>query len=529
MKANMYGTPTDCFSIGLTVASVGAQVGTALVTDPARRSFSELLGVVPDAAAHDPADARVTAVCTDSRQVTPGSLFIAIKGFSADGHRYVADAVGRGAAAIVYEEPATADELPAPVAAARVPDSRRAAALLATEFHRWPSKELALVGVTGTNGKTTVACFLESIFSAAGRAVGAVTTVGRRIAGESLPAPCTTPHSAELQELLRRMVDAGVTHAAMEVSSHALALDGVLGCKFDAAVFTNLTRDHLDFHGSLDEYLAAKCRLFSEYAEAAGPEKRMVGILNADDAAAEHIARRAACPVTTYGIEADAAVRARDIELTATGSTFALCTPDGEIPLHVPAAGRFNVYNAAAAAVCALAMGVEGDAVQAGLGSAPAVPGRFEFVREGQGFSVVVDYAHTPDGLRNVLRSARPITEGRLLCVFGCGGDRDRTKRPVMGEVATRLADFVIVTSDNPRSEDPRAIIDEILAGAGSSQYAVEPDREAAIKQAMAMARAGDTVVIAGKGHETYQQFRDHTVHFDDREVARQVLRASRG
>ncbi|MFQ5808413.1 MAG: UDP-N-acetylmuramoyl-L-alanyl-D-glutamate--2,6-diaminopimelate ligase, partial [Armatimonadota bacterium] len=311
--------------------------------------------------------------------------------------------------------------------------------------------------------------------------------------------------------------------------SHALALDGVLGCKFDAAVFTNLTRDHLDFHGTLDEYLAAKCRLFSEYAEAAGPEKRMVGIVNADDAAAEHIMRRATCAVTTYAIEADATVRACDIEVTATGSAFAVCTADGELPLCLPAPGRFNVYNAAAAATCALAMGVEGDAVQAGLRSAPAVPGRFEFVREGQDFSVVVDYAHTPGGLREVLRSAWPITGGRLLCAFGCGGDRDRTKRPIMGEVVSRLADFAIVTSDNPRSEEPQAIIDEIVAGIEGSQYAVEPDRAAAIKQAIEMAQPGDTVVIAGKGHETYQQFRDHTIHFDDREVARQVLRASRG
>jgi len=490
-------------------------------------TFSELLAVLPDAAMHGPVDSDVTAVATDSRQVTPGALFVAIRGSATDGHKYIDDALGRGAAAIVYEDPSTAARLDVGVAAARVTSSRRAAALLATEFYGCPSADLALVGVTGTNGKTTVTCFLESIFRVAGKNAGAITTVGRRIGGEQLPAPCTTPHSVELQELLRRMVRARVTHVAMEVSSHALALDGVLGCKFDAAVFTNMTRDHLDFHGTIEQYLAAKCRLFSEYAEAARPEKCMVGIVNADDDAAERIIQQAACPITTYGIQRDAAVRVSDIEMTAAGSTFALHAAAGTLPLRLPAVGRFNVYNAAAAAACALEMGFEHEVVTTGLESAPPVPGRFEFVREGQDFSVIVDYAHTPDGLRNVLQSARRITANRLLCVFGCGGDRDRTKRPIMGQIATRLADFAVLTSDNPRSEEPVAIIDEIVPGINGAGYAIEPDREAAIKRAIEMAQPGDAVVIAGKGHEIYQEIGDSRIHFDDREVARRILRAS--
>lgn len=500
----------------------------AVVTDSTCRAFSELLTVVPGAIRRGDVDGRVRAVCTDSRHVTPGALFVAIKGFVTDGHEYIDDALRRGAVAVVYEDASAAARVPAEVAAARVTNSRRAAALIATEFYRCPSAELTLVGVTGTNGKTTVTRFLESIFDAALKRAGAITTVGRRIGDESISAPCTTPHSVELQQLLRRMVAAGVTHAAMEVSSHALALDGVLGCKFDAAVFTNLTRDHLDFHGTIEQYLAAKCRLFSEYADAAAPQKRMVGIVNADDPAAERVIRRAKCPVTTYAIDCDADVRAHGAAMTVAGSSFVLRGPDWELPVRLPAPGRFNVYNATAAAACALELGLAREAVQVGLESAPPVPGRFELIREGQDFCVIVDFAHTPDGLRNVLQSARAITQGRVLCVFGCGGDRDRSKRPIMGEIAGRLADLAIVTSDNPRSEAPSAIIDEIVAGIQGTGYAIEADREAAIGQAIQTAEAGDTVVIAGKGHETYQVFRDRTIHFDDREVARRMLRASR-
>jgi UDP-N-acetylmuramoyl-L-alanyl-D-glutamate--2,6-diaminopimelate ligase len=497
-----------------------------VVTDCTGKPFNELLAALPDAVPEGAVDRAVTSVCTDSREVTPGALFVAIKGFSADGHRYIADAVRRGAAAIVYEDPAAISEIGPDLGAAGVGDSRQAAALLATEFYGHPSTELTLVGVTGTNGKTTVTCFLESIFQAARRTTGAITTVGRRIGGEHLPAPCTTPHSVELQELLRRMVDAGVTHAAMEVSSHALALDGVLGCKFDAGVFTNLSVEHLDLHKTLDEYLAVKCRLFSEYADAAAPEKQMVGVVNADDDAAERIVGQARCPVTTYGIEKQADIRVRNIEMSAEGSRFVLSGLDCNLPVRLPTPGRFNLYNAAAAGACALALGLEHEAVTRGLDSVAPVPGRFEFIREGQEFSVIVDYGHTPDGLRNVLQTARSITAKRLICVFGCGGDRDRTKRPIMGETASQLADFAIVTSDNPRSEEPTDIIDEIVGGIEGTQYVTEPDREAAIGQAIAMAQPGDTVIIAGKGHETYQEFHDGRIHFDDREVARRMLRA---
>ncbi|MFQ6131129.1 MAG: UDP-N-acetylmuramoyl-L-alanyl-D-glutamate--2,6-diaminopimelate ligase [Armatimonadota bacterium] len=488
--------------------------------------LNRLLAQTPDVRLAGDRHTPITAICMDSRQARPGCLFVAVRGLTTDGHRFIPEAVRAGAAAVAYEDETAVAALGEDVVRLHVPDTRRFAALAATAFYGTPSAELTLIGVTGTNGKTTVTHLLEAIFRAAGASTGLIGTLGRRIGGQSLPAERTTPEAPEIQALLRRMADEGVTHVALEVSSHGLALHRTLGCKFDAAVFTNLTQDHLDFHADLDDYLESKLRLFTDYAQAARPDKDLVGVVNLDDAGGRQIAARARCRLFTYAIEADADLRAADLALDAHHTRFQLELADRRTEATVPSVGRFSVYNALAAAACALALDVDADTIVAALANAPSVPGRFELVDEGQPFRVVVDYAHTPDGLANVLRAARDLTDGRLICVFGCGGDRDHDKRPRMGRVVGELADLAIVTSDNPRSEEPDDIIAQILPGLNGAHYLVEVDREQAIRRGLESCRPGDLLLIAGKGHETYQIFRDRTVEFDDRAVARNILRS---
>lgn len=472
-------------------------------------------------------DVAVNGVVMDSREAGPGALFICVKGLTADGHRYAEEAVRRGAAAIVAER-----KLPVGVPQLIVRDSRLAAAVIADAVYGHPSRSLRLIGVTGTNGKTTTTYLIEKILNDAQRPVGVIGTIERRYGGRSYPMSGTTPDALSLQRYLSEMRDAGIRYCAMEVSSHALEQGRVKGCRFRTAVFTNLTQDHLDYHGSMERYAEAKglffARLGNDYGE--GPEERTYAVLNADDEASARYARLTSAETITYGIDAEADVRASGIRMTAQGTSFRLTTFRGEIELSLRLAGKFNVYNALAAASAALVEGIGLQAIKESLESMPGVPGRMESVDAGQSFSVVVDYAHTPDGLDNVLRSVAEYAEGRIICVFGCGGDRDRTKRPVMGRIAARHANTIIVTSDNPRSEDPLRIMADIeeglkSAGIGKERWRLEPDRHKAIEKAVEMASQGDVVLIAGKGHETYQLIGKDVFPFDDRIVAKEAIR----
>ena len=458
-------------------------------------------------------EAEITAVTYRADAVVPGALHVCVPGHTSDGHDFAAEAVGRGAAALIVER-----DLPLDVLQLVVESSRHAMAAAADAFYGHPSAALDVVGITGTNGKTTTAFLLHAVLEADGRRSGLLGTVEQRVGGRVEPVVRTTPESVDLQALLRRMVDAGDTACVMEVSSHALELDRVAGVRFAAVAFTNLTQDHLDFHPDMEHYFLAKARLF-EAAPAA---------INIDDPYGRRLAGEAGGAVLTYArADADADVRPHAVEIGPGGLISLIATtPRGALPLDVRLRGGFNVENVLCAVALAEVLEVPHAAVRAGVEAVAGVPGRFEPVDAGQPFTVLVDYAHTPDGLENVLRSAREITAGRLICVFGCGGDRDRGKRPLMGAVARRLADVAVVTSDNPRSEDPAAIIADITAGFAMD---VEVDRRTAIERAVAMAGPADVVVIAGKGHEQGQELADRTIPFDDREVAREALSALAG
>jgi UDP-N-acetylmuramoyl-L-alanyl-D-glutamate--2,6-diaminopimelate ligase len=460
----------------------------------------------------------IASVTHDSRAVGPGDLFCCVPGATVDGHDHAPAAVAAGAAALLVERP-----LGLPVPEARVASVRAAMGPVAAAAWGQPSTKLAVLGVTGTNGKTTTTWLLEAIARAAGIRPGVIGTIGARIDGEPIPGERTTPEAPELQALLARMVGAGVGLAAIEVSSHALVMHRVDGTRFAAACFTNLSHDHLDFHAGLDDYFEAKALLFD-------PARTDAAAANLDDPHGAEIARRAEAAglsLLGFGLDAPAAVRAEDLETSSSGNRFRLATPYGSAAVRSPLVGRFNASNALAAAATALAAGLDVEAVAAGLSAPLVVPGRMERIEAGAPFAVLVDYAHTPDGLEQVLRAARPLVgaEGSLVVVFGCGGDRDRAKRPAMGKVAASLADVIVVTSDNPRSEDPMAIISEIVAGIPSGSHpVVEADRRRAVQDALAGRRAGDVVVVAGKGHESGQTSGGVTVPFDDRVVVREEL-----
>jgi UDP-N-acetylmuramoyl-L-alanyl-D-glutamate--2,6-diaminopimelate ligase len=459
--------------------------------------------------------------------VQPGEIFVALKGLHTDGHDHLNQAIAAGAGALMVDA-AWAHEhaLDAPVPVFHATDTREALAWLAAEHHGHASRAMEVVGVTGTNGKTTTTHLIEAILQEAGRSTGLIGTLGGRYQEGGTPMTLdtghTTPQALELQGLFARMKRSGVNAVVMEVSSHALDQLRVAHTDFDAAAFTNLTQDHLDYHATMEAYAKAKAKLFSMIEPSSG--FRGVAV-NLDDPAGAPMGAHARVPVLGYsalGCPAD--LRAEGVALTASGSRWKLVTPFGEQALTLRLPGLFNVSNALAAIGCALSLGIPLATCVAGLERMRGVPGRVELVtRPEDPFSVLVDYAHTPDGLENVLRTAREFTRNRLLVVFGCGGDRDKGKRPQMGEIAGRLADAVFLTSDNPRSEDPQAILAEVGRGL-TGAYVSEPDREQAISLAIAEAKAGDVVVIAGKGHETYQIFAGRTIHFDDREVARQAL-----
>lgn len=475
-------------------------------------------------------DASVTGLDYDSRRIKPGSVFVAIRGESSDGNRFIDAAIAKGAVAVVTD---SGSEQPrAGIAWAQVPHGRRALGRLSANFYKRPAEKLAICGVTGTNGKSTTAFLLESILQAAGRKTALVGTIEYHIAGKTLPSPHTTPESLEVNRLLRDALGDGATEAAMEVSSHALAQQRVFAIPFDVAIFTNLTRDHLDYHKTMDEYFAAKQILFV----GCGTEAPRIAVLNTDDENGQKlvkVSKSHGSQVLTYGAKAGD-FHAEKVGITLHGTRFDLVTPEEKVPLWSPLIGKVNVYNIVAAAAAAYARGCRARAIEQGTANLARVPGRFERVDCGQPFTVVVDYAHTDDALRNLTSLAREFVAqaglaGRVITLFGCGGDRDRAKRPLMGEAAGRGSDFVVLTSDNPRTEDPRAIINDALVGLQrtGTKYAVEPERKAAIALAVGEARAGDIVLIAGKGHEKLQISREGAIPFDDVQVARETLSAA--
>jgi UDP-N-acetylmuramoyl-L-alanyl-D-glutamate--2,6-diaminopimelate ligase len=484
-----------------------------------------------------PADAggrEVSAVVQDSRKAVPGSLFVAVRGFHSDGHRFIPQAVRQGSVAVVVDECAPL-EAPAGAAVIRVPDTRSALARIAVRFYNQPSRRLKLVGITGTNGKTTTSYLARSIIEAAGRTCGLIGTIDYRIGSTVLPAPNTTPESLDIQRFLAEMIAQGASDCVMEVSSHALALGRTDGCEFAVAVFTNLTQDHLDFHRTMEEYFQAKLLLFT------GLGPKAVAVVNADDAYAGEISRRTQARVVTFGLSERAAVRpAGEVAHGIDGLRFTATTPTGTVELASPLVGKHNISNILAAVGIGVALELPVSAISEGVAAMRSVPGRMEKVEAGQPFGVIVDYAHTEDALVRLLEAVRELAAGRVITVFGCGGDRDRTKRPKMGSAALAGSDVVIVTSDNPRTEDPLAIIREVEAGmqgtgfraasaadaapAGKKPYYVVPDRAAAIGAAVELARSGDVVVLAGKGHEDYQIIGDQRRHFDDREEARLAI-----
>ncbi len=473
-------------------------------------------------------DAGVAGVEYDSRRVRPGIAFVAMKGEASDGNRFIDQAIAAGAVAIVTD---SATEVPCPgVAWAQVAHGRRALARLSANFYKRPAERMANTGITGTNGKSTTAFLIESILRAAGRKTALVGTIEYHVAGKILPAPHTTPESLELNRLLSEGLGLGVTEAVMEVSSHALEQQRVYGIPFDVAVFTNLTRDHLDYHGTMEEYFRAKRVLF----EGCGTEPPRAAVLNIDD---EHgrelskVSKKKSAVVLSYGL-ASGDFHAESVEITPRGTRFQMTTPSGKIDMWSPLIGNVNVYNVLAASAAGYARDCSAEAIAKGIFELASVPGRFERVECGQPFTVVVDYAHTDDALRNLTALARDFVaraglKGKVITLFGCGGDRDRAKRPLMGEAAGKGSDFVVLTSDNPRSEDPLAIMNDALVGIqkAGAKYSMEPDRRKAIGFALQQATPGDIVLLAGKGHEKVQALKSGPIPFDDVEVAREAMK----
>jgi UDP-N-acetylmuramoyl-L-alanyl-D-glutamate--2,6-diaminopimelate ligase len=472
-------------------------------------------------------DIDVALISCNSRENLRGGIFIAVKGAQADGHAFIQDALRRGAAAIVFDDArrlssvmlkqgAYADS----VVFIQVPDSKKALTFLAEAFYGYPSKKLSVVGITGTNGKTTISYLVEAIVRQAGMNPAVIGTVNYRFNETSIASVNTTPGPIELQRLFRNMVDGEVTHLAMEVSSHALDQDRVAGIEFSGAIFTNLTQDHLDYHKGLEDYFLAKTKLFTGLGAGAG------AIINNDDAYGRRLVQMSCGKVVTYGLDDTAQVYASNIVMDTDQTKFTLCGLGAAIELRSHLIGKHNVYNVLGAAAWALYAGMPAHVIASALAAFISVPGRLERVDAGGGLRIFVDYAHTQDALSNVISTLRQITKNRIVVVFGCGGDRDRTKRPAMGKIVTELSDYAVITSDNPRSEDPQAIIEDIARGITKRNFCIIPDRATAIRTALSKGEEGDVVLIAGKGHETYQIVKDTVLHFDDREVVRECLKS---
>lgn len=459
---------------------------------------------------------KVTSITMDSREVQPGSVFFCIKGYTVDGHDFAKQAVENGAVAVVAERPLS---LSVPVIV--VKDPRRSMAKVACHFYRYPTEQLKLIGVTGTNGKTTVTHLIERIMIDHRKKTGLIGTMYTKVGDSFYETKNTTPESLPLQKLFHEMVESHVDTAIMEVSSHALHQGRVHGCDFDVAVFTNLTPDHLDYHGTMEKYLYAKGLLFAQLGNTVSSK---VAIINQDDPCSEELKRLTAQDIITYGIKLDADVRATNIELYPNGTHLTIRAFGHEERFHLKLIGQFSVYNVLAAVAVGLTSNLSLQEMKSSLESVSGVDGRFETIESGEDFSVIVDYAHTADSLENVLSTIKGLQVKRIIAVVGCGGDRDKTKRPAMAQIATKLADKAIFTSDNPRSEDPASIIADMVSGVKDGDYEVIIDRREAIEYAIDCAQAGDVVLIAGKGHETYQIIGDQTIHFDDREEARAAL-----
>jgi UDP-N-acetylmuramoyl-L-alanyl-D-glutamate--2,6-diaminopimelate ligase len=491
-------------------------------TTETRLRLSETLQGVETVLNSNAGAAEIRQVACDSRKVQPGALFFALYGAKADGNAFVQDALKRGAVAIASEDPPPA-KIPVGVVWIQVHEARKALAVCAANFFRHPANALQLVAVTGTNGKTTTTSVVDAIVKASGAKTGLFGTIAYHTPLGDYPAPNTTPESVDLQGFLAEIRDAGGKYAVLEASSHSLAMDRLWGCHFQAAVFTNLTREHMDYHKTFEDYFAAKKRLF-EGTGAAAPE---VAILNADDEFGKRLAGLAN-KTLTYGLESQADVTTKKFQLTFESLEFTAHTPNGKVHVHSQLVGRINVYNLLAAIGAAQALGLSNEVIEKGIRDLESVSGRFQRIDCGQPFLVIVDYAHTDDALEKLIRTARELNpKARIITLFGCGGLKDRTKRPIMGEVTGRLSDLTILSSDNPRTEDPLKIISDIIVGLQKTagKYLIELDREKAIGLAMDEARPGDIVLLAGKGHEDYQILADRTLKFDDRDMARQALR----
>ena len=461
----------------------------------------------------------ITGFQMDSRKVAAGDLFICIKGFTVDGHEYARQAEARGAAAVVSETP-----LDVAIPVILVQDTSRALALLSNKYFDYPTQKLNLIGVTGTNGKTSVTYLLENIFKEHRQRTGLIGTIQMKIEDDCFDVKNTTPDALFLQQSFHEMVKREVDTVLMEVSSHALDMGRVFGCDFDIAVFTNLSQDHLDYHQNMEDYLQAKSLLFAQLGNKYEKNNPKFAVINADDPYCGTLMKSTSQPVLTYGIERKADVRATGIRLDAHGSRFTLCTPGGEVEVASKLMGKFSVYNMLAAAAAALCSNVPLSTIRRALENTKGVNGRFEPVNLGQSFGVIVDYAHTPDSLENVLNTIKSFAQGRIIVVVGCGGDRDKSKRPLMAAAAVQNADISVFTSDNPRTEDPDDIIQDMIRGLNRHQYELIKNREQAIQYAIGRAGAEDVVLIAGKGHETYQQVKNGMIAFDDRKVAARAI-----
>ncbi len=460
-------------------------------------------------------DIEIAKIDYDSRKVEKGSLFVCVTGFKTDGHIYAEGAVKKGAAAIICERPL--EGIDRDVTIIKVENSRAALSVMSDNFYDHPAEKMTMVGVTGTNGKTTTTYLIKSVLDHIGKKVGVVGTIENRIGDKKLHTERTTPEALELCELFDMMLKEDVTHTVMEVSSHSLDLHRVDFCKYDIGIFTNLTQDHLDYHITMENYKQAKGKLFEISKNA---------VVNIDDPAGEYMVSKAKGKVLTFGIDKEADLKAENMDITANGVTYTLKYDGKEYNVDINIPGKFSIYNSLGSIGACLLMGIDMETILAGLKENYGVPGRFQTIKSHLGFNAIVDYAHTPDGLENILNTAREFVKGRIITVFGCGGDRDRTKRPIMGEIGGRLSDYCIITSDNPRTEDPEQILKDVEAGTAKTDcpYECICDRKEAIFAAVKMAKEGDVIVVAGKGHEDYQIFKDKTIHFDDAEVVKEAF-----
>ena len=495
------------------------------------KTLGTLAALIEGAEVIGNSDTEIKDIEHDSRKVTEGTLFACMVGAHVDGHDFIPQAKEKGAVAIITDNENAF--MPAGMDVLLVPNLSEALKVIVPFFHDYPAQKMRVIGITGTNGKTSISYMIRAMLRKMGFRVGLIGTIQIMIEDEALPIHNTTPDVVELQHTMAMMLEKNMDYVVMEVSSHALDQNRVAGVEFDTVVFTNLTQDHLDYHKTLENYKLAKAKLFDMVGAKTNVKNGKTAVVNVDDEAGAFMLSHADCRHITYGIDNAAFLKAENIQVLSSGAKFDIKHKFGVLPLDLKITGIFNVYNVMAAVGAAMAEGVPLPIIKAALEDFAGVPGRFELVRGGQDFAVIVDYAHTPDGLENIINTARKICDKKIITVFGCGGDRDRTKRPIMGRIAAKLSDIVIATSDNPRTEDPAFILSQVVEGVeeacGDKQHESIIDRKEAIFRAVHLAEAGDIVVIAGKGHEDYQILKDKTIHFDDKEVAMEAIKAKLG